>query len=84
MDTKSFHLEGQPAPEGILTGVGSEGEFHEIIQSASEALLAGGAQSREIYFKQQCASETYKSMKPYIAGKTKSDAMNTFANSLSL
>jgi len=28
----------------------------------------------------------YKSMKPYIdiAGKTKSDAMNTFANSLSL
>ena len=28
MDTKTFHLGGQPAPEGILTGVSSEGEFH--------------------------------------------------------
>ena len=48
MDTKSFHLEHQPAPEGILKGVASKGEFHEnacndaeTTQAASEALLAG-------------------------------------------
>ena len=45
------------ASEGILKGVGSEGEFHEIVQSASEVLMAGVARSREIYLKQQCASE---------------------------
>ena len=49
MDTKSFHLEGQPAPEGILTGVSPEGEFHEIIESASEALLTGVASTGEIH-----------------------------------
>ena len=49
MDTKSFHLEGQPAPEALLEGVASEGEFHEIIESASEALLAGGAPTDEIH-----------------------------------
>ena len=57
MDTKSFHLRRQPAPEGILTGVGSEGEFHEISQPASEALLTGVIPTREIHLKKQCASE---------------------------
>ena len=57
MDTKSFHLEHQPAPEGLLTGVSSKGEFHEITQSASEVLLAGAASTGEIYLEQQCASE---------------------------
>ena len=57
MDTKSFHLKGQPAPEGLLKGVSSEGEFHEITQSASQVLLAGVPRSREIHLEEQCASE---------------------------
>ena len=57
MDTKSFHLERQPAPEGLLTGVSSEGEFHEIAQSASEALLTGVAPTGEIHLEQQPAPE---------------------------
>ena len=57
MDTKSFHLEGQPAPEGLLTGVSLKGEFHEINKSASEALLGGVARRREIHLWDQCASE---------------------------
>ena len=57
MDTKSFHLEGQPASEGILRGVAREGEFHESSQSASQVLLAGVAPTREIHLKQQPAPE---------------------------
>ena len=57
MDTKSFHLEGQPAPEGTLKGVGSKGEFHGIIRPASEALLTGVVPTGEIHLKNQCASE---------------------------
>ena len=57
MDTKSFHLGGQPAPEGLLTGVSAEGEFHGTTQPASEALLAGVAATGEIHLKEQYASE---------------------------
>ena len=57
MDTKSFHLEGQPAPEGLLKGVTSKGEFHEIPESASQVLLRGGAPTGEIHLETQCASE---------------------------
>ena len=57
MDTKSFHLEGQPAPEALLEGVASKGEFHEIPETASEALLAGVALTGEIHLETQCASE---------------------------
>ena len=57
MDTKSFYLGRQPAPEGLLKGVSPKGEFHEIIESASEALLAGAASTGEIHLKRQCASE---------------------------
>ena len=57
MDTKSFHLGGQCAPEGLLKGVGPKGEFHEITQSASEVLLAGVAATREIHLKRQPAPE---------------------------
>ena len=57
MDTKSFHLEGQPAPESLLEGASSEGEFHEFAESASEVLLAGVAPTGEIHLKSQCASE---------------------------
>ena len=57
MDTKSFHLGGQPAPEALLKGVASKGEFHEIIESASGALQTGGAPTGEIHLKNQCASE---------------------------
>ena len=57
MDTKSFQLRRQPAPEGMLTGVSSEGEFHEITQSASEALLAGVVLTGEIHLEKHCASE---------------------------
>ena len=57
MDTKSFHLGGQPAPEGILTGVSSEGEFHENAQPASEVLLTGVAATGEIHLEKQCAFE---------------------------
>ena len=57
MDTKSFHLEPQPAPEGILKGVASTGEFHEISESASRMLLTGVAPTREIHLENQCASE---------------------------
>ena len=57
MDTKSFHLKGQPAPEGLLEGVCSKGEFHEPSQSASQVLLTGGAATGEIHLETQCASE---------------------------
>ena len=57
MDTKSFHLEHQPAPEGLLTGVASKGEFHEISQSASQVLLTGVTQTCEIHLEHQCAPE---------------------------
>ena len=52
-----IHLETQCASEGILKGVGSKGEFHEIDKSVSQALLAGVASTREIHLKRQCASE---------------------------
>ena len=38
-------------------GVSSKGEYHEIAESASEALLAGVSPTREIHLEQQCASE---------------------------
>ena len=38
-------------------GVSPEGEFHEIVQSASEVLLTGVDWSREIHLERQCASE---------------------------
>ena len=57
MDTKSFHLRRQPAPEGLLKGVSPKGEFHEIIESASGALLRGVDTTGEIHLKKQCASE---------------------------
>ena len=40
-----------------MTGVSSKGEFHEIAQSAFEALLAGVAPIGEIHLRNQCASE---------------------------
>ena len=52
-----IHLERQCASEGLLKGGASKGEFHEIIQSASEALLAGVAPTGEIHLKNKCASE---------------------------
>ena len=57
MDTKSFHLGRQPAPEALLKGVSPKGEFHEIAQSASEALLTGVVPTGEIHLEEQCASE---------------------------
>ena len=57
MDTKSFHLEGQPAPEALLTGVGQKGEVHETTQSASAALLAGGSPTSENHLRRQHAPE---------------------------
>ena len=58
MDTSGeIHLESQCAPEGLLKGVGSGGEFHEITKSAFEALLAGADTSGEIHLETQCASE---------------------------
>ncbi|MDY3783675.1 MAG: hypothetical protein SOZ66_05460, partial [Candidatus Cryptobacteroides sp.] len=45
------------ASEGILEGVGSEGEFHRSARLAFEALLAGVAWSREIHLVNRCASE---------------------------
>ena len=57
MDTKSFHLARQPAPEALLKGGASKGEFHESAQSASKALLAGVASTGEIHLKSQCAPE---------------------------
>ena len=44
-----IHLKQQPASEGILKGGVSEGEFHEIVESASEALLAGVTLTDEIH-----------------------------------
>ena len=38
-------------------GVSQKGEFHEITQSAPEALLAGVAPTGEIHLERQCASE---------------------------
>ena len=55
--TGEIHLETRCASEGILKGVASEGEFHEIIESASQVLLAGVAPTGEIHLKHQCASE---------------------------
>ena len=57
MDTKSFHLEHQPAPEALLVGVSPKGEFHETARPVSEALLIGVTPTREIHLKNQCASE---------------------------
>ena len=57
MDTKSFYLRRPPASEGILTGVGLKGEFHENAQPASGVLLTGVTPTREIHLKKQCASE---------------------------
>ena len=57
MDTNSFHLRRQPAPEALLKGVSPEGEFHEIIESASGVLLTGVASTGEIHLGSQCASE---------------------------
>ena len=42
---------------GGRTEVCSKGEFHEIVQSASEVLLTGVAPTGEIHLEQQCASE---------------------------
>ena len=65
MDTNSFHLETQCAPEALLMGVVLKGEFHETARPASEALLAGVAPTREIHLKNQCASEgILKGVKP--------------------
>ena len=47
--TREIHLENQYAPEALLTGVVSEGEFHEIVESAFEALLTGVTPTREIH-----------------------------------
>ena len=55
--TGEIHLEEQCVFEGILEGVASKGEFHEIIESASEALLAGVDTTGEIHLERQCASE---------------------------
>ena len=55
--TGEIHLETRCASEGILKGVVSEGEFHEIIESASQALLAGVPPTREIHHRNQCATE---------------------------
>ena len=57
VDTKSFHLARQPAPEGILKGVIPKGEFHEPAQPAPEVLLAGVAPTDEIHLKRRCTSE---------------------------
>ena len=54
---REIHLETQCAPEGLLTGVDSKGEFHEIARPASEALLTGVAPTREIHLENQCTSE---------------------------
>ena len=57
MDTKSFYLGRQPATDGLLTGISSKGEFHEITQTASQVLLARVPRSSEIHLEKQCASE---------------------------
>ena len=54
---REIHLAKRCAFEGILTGVASKGEFHEIPQSASKALLTGVARMREIHLAKRCASE---------------------------
>ena len=65
MDTKSFHLEHQPAPEALLVGVSPKGEFHEIARPASEVLLTGVTPTREIHLETQPASEgILKGVKP--------------------
>ena len=65
MDTNSFHLKQQPAPEALLKGVVLKGEFHETARPASEALLAGVAPTREIHLETQPASEgILKGVKP--------------------
>ena len=55
--TGEIHLQNQCAPEGILKGVSSKGEFHEIIESASGVLLTGVTPTGEIHLEQQCAPE---------------------------
>ena len=57
MDTKSFHLEGQPAPEALLKGVSPKGEFHEIDKLASGVLLTGVPPTDKIHLERQCAPE---------------------------
>ena len=64
MDTKSLHLQHQPAPECILKGVGPKGEFHEnacsgaeTTRPASKALLTGVVPTDEIHLAKRCASE---------------------------
>ena len=52
-----IHLETQCALEALLTGGSPKGEFHEIIESASQVLLAGVAPTREIHLEIQCALE---------------------------
>ena len=42
MDTKSFHLEGPPAPEALLKGVSPKGEFHENAKPAVISRLLCG------------------------------------------
>ena len=40
MDTNSFHLKQQPAPEALLKGVVLKGEFHlTVLMSAGTALM---------------------------------------------
>ena len=72
MDTKSLHLQHQPAPECILKGVGPKGEFHEnacsgaeTTRPASKALLTGVVPTDEIHLAKRCASEgTLKGVVP--------------------
>ena len=55
--TREIHLERQCASEGTVEVVSPKGEFHEIIESASQALLAGVVLTGEIHLEKQCASE---------------------------
>ena len=55
--TGEIHLRRQCAPEGLLTGVAREGEFHGNFRPASGVLLAGVTRTGEIHLKRQCASE---------------------------
>ena len=55
--TGEIHLRRQCTPEGLLTGVAREGEFHGNAQPASGVLLTGVAPTGEIHLERQCASE---------------------------
>ena len=64
-----------------------QGSVHVIIKREFfYGTRQGGRIGPEVVVMKFTGHCDYKSMKPYIdiAGKTKSDAMNTFANSLSL